>query len=499
MADRLTVEDIAGIYNTKRIGRDYGIGMVVPQNKRYSIDGTTPGLLPIGYTVNTHHIIQKILPKLQKAKRIFPRNHELQCKDYPTVFALSDIHADLRKFTQMLISSGLIATPYDPDFNPYTDSIYDPRFIASAQWTAPRGTLLVIIGDLVDGKRSFNRGAAPFNQVADSRGSFELLIFALLYNLRIQANANGSEIRFTVGNHELISVINNVKPAEYLPYVHDTAVNFFTNDAKSWSDMRRVAILPFLELCPYYILTLQNGATNEVVFVHGGLHINLGGVVQGLSATLTGFQAEIDAGTRPFDNITPEITEEGLSPLWTRFYASTQRGVCNTLSPEYKLIIVGHCVTSTNFPRFNELKQGNALYSLCDDGKYIKVDGMTQEKNLHGCVLLDCPAERDDDIGAPRLGFVDTAMSACQHLPNLPAQGFLEIPRDVQIVQMMKLSHIDKPSIRYYNRVERVLSPTGTVELLYETQVVGGRRKTRRNRASSMRSRRSKNRKTKRR
>ena len=451
----------------------------------YGADGT---FNPDGY--------EAIVAKLERAAALPRRPHTINSADYPTVYVTSDLHADLRKFTQMLISSGLITTPYDPDFDPYTDSIYDPRFIASAQWSAPRGTLLVIIGDLVDGKRSFNRGAAPFNQVVDSRGSFELLIFALLYNLRIQANANGSEIRFTVGNHELISVIYNANPADYLPYVHDTAVNFFTNDTMSWSDMRRVALLPFLELSPYYILTLQNGATKEVAFVHGGLHINNGGVVQGLSATLTGFQAGIDAGTRPFDDVTADIKEEGLSPLWTRFYASTQRGICNTLSPEYKLILVGHCVTSNNFPRFNELKQGNALYSLCDDGKYIKVDGMTQEKDLHGCVLLDCPAERDDDIGAPRLGFVDTAMSACQHLPNLPAQGILEIPRDVQIVQMMCLTHIDRPSIRFYNRVERVLSPTGTVELLYETPAVGGRRKTRRNKPSFIRSKRNARRKT---
>jgi len=456
-----------------------------------AIYGASGSFNPDGY--------EAIIAKLERAATLPRRPHTINSADYPTVYVTSDIHADLRKFTQMLISTGLITTAYDPGFDPYTDSIYDPRFIASAQWTAPRGTLLVIIGDIVDGKRSFNRGAPPFNQVVDSRGSFELLIFALLYNLRIQANANGSEIRFTFGNHELISVIHNVNPDDYLPYVHDTATEFFSNVDMSWSDMRRVAILPFLELCPYYILTLQNGATNEVAFVHGGLHINNGVVVQGLSATLTGFQTEIDTGARPYDRLTDDMKSEDLSPLWTRFYASTKLGKCMRLSPEYKLILVGHCVTSSSFPRFIELKRDNALYRLCDDGDYITVNGMKQEKGLHGCVLLDCPAERDDDIGAPRLGFVDTAMSACQHLPNMPAQGILEIPRDVQIVQMMKLSHIERPSIRYYNRVERVLVPTGTVELLYEIPVVGGRRKTRRNKASSIRSRRNANRKTKRR
>ena len=440
--------------------------------------------------------------KLTRAAALPRRPHTINAADYPTVYVTSDIHADLRKFTQMLISSGLIATPFKADFDPYTDDIYDSRFIASAQWSAPRGTLIVIVGDLVDGKRSFNRGAPPFNQVDDPRGSFEFLIFALLYNLRIQANTNSSEIRFTMGNHELISVINNINPAEYLPYIHDTAINFFTNAEMTWVELRRAVILSFLYVCPYYIITLQHGETNEVAFVHGGLHamVRLPGrqaaqaVLQGLSANLRAFQAVIDYGTRHLDNVLPFIKSEESSPLWTRFYASTAAGICHTLSPDYKLILVGHCVTSSPFPRFNQLKRDNDLYRLCDDGAYIEVGGVQQEKGMHGCVLLDCAAiSYDDDIAAPRLGFVDTAMSACQHLPNIPGRAH-EIPRDTQIVQMMRLTHQDRPSIRFYNRIERVLSPTGVIELLYEVPVAGGSRKTlrktRRNRRSFVRSNR---------
>jgi hypothetical protein len=110
---------------------------------------------------------------------------------------------------------------------------------------------------------------------------------------------------------------------------------------------------------------------------------------------------------------------------------------------------------------------------------------------------LDCPAAREgDDAGAPRLGFVDTAMSACQHYPTWgPHQ---EIPHAPRSIQIMRLSHTDAPSIRYYNRIERIVSPTGAAEVLYEVPVaalpavaaaaVGGRRATR--------SRRRKNRRT---
>jgi len=421
---------------------------------------------------------ETISEKLTRAAALPRRSHTIDAADYPTVYVTSDIHADLRKFTQILLSSGLITLPYD--FDPYTDAIYDPRFIADARWSAPRGTLLVIIGDLVDGKRGFGRGLGLVNQVPDPRGSFEFLIFVLLYNLRIQANENGSEIRFTLGNHELISIIHNVVPGDYLPYVHDTAINFFTNPEMPWTELRRAVIMSFLDLCPYYTVVLQHGGANEVAFVHGGLHTNNVGVVQGLAGRLRAFQSEIDTRVRNIDNVSPIVQAEPHGVLWTRFYASTAAGVCHTLSAAYKLILVGHCVTSNGYPRFTELKRANDLYRLCDNGEQIQVNGMRQEKeDLHGCVLLDCPAARDDDIGAPRLGFVDAAMSGCQHLPDSVAHSAREIPHAPRIVQIMRLTHTDSPSIRFYNRIERVLSPTGAVELLYEVPpAVGGRKKT---------------------
>jgi hypothetical protein len=396
----------------------------------------------------------------------------------------------------------LITTPFKADFDPYTDDIYDPRFIAEARWSAPRGTLLVIIGDLVDGKRGFGRGLGLFNQVPDPRGSFEFLIFALLYNLRIQANAAASEIRFTMGNHELISIIHNVVPGDYLPYIHDTAINFFTNPEMPWTELRRAVIMSFLDLCPYYTVVLQHGGANEVAFVHGGLHTNNAGVVQGLAGRLRAYQSEIDTRVRNIDNVSPIIQADPHGVLWTRFYASTAAGVCHTLSAAYRLILVGHCVTSNGFPRFTELKQANDLYRLCDDGTRIQVNGIQQENpDLHGCVLLDCPAARDDDIGAPRLGFVDAAMSGCQHLPDSAAHSAHEIPHAPRIVQIMRLTHTDRPSIRFYNRIERVLSPTGAVELLYEAQpAVGGgqlmRKKTQKMRSQSLKKTRQSKRST---
>ena len=412
--------------------------------------------------------------------------------DFPRVYVTSDLHADLRKFTQILLSSGLVASEFDP----YSDGIYDPRFISDIRWTAPPGTLLVIIGDLVDGKRSYNRGHPPYNQVSDPRGSFELLIFALLYNLRIQANTNGSEIRFTLGNHEVMSVIQPEVnpfgvPPNFTQYVHDSAITFFTTPGMDWIPRRTSAIMPFLELCPYYILALQD----EVAFVHGGLHSQgAAGLIQGLAALLTAYQGELDSGTQRLDAVSPILRGEQTSPIWTRFYANKADGVCERLTDEYKFILVGHCPTTGGYARFKRIVESSALYANCDDGEVIPQDGKYVEKaDKQLCVLLDCPAALGDDVGAPRLGFVDTAMSACQHYPTWgPHQ---EIPHAPRSIQIMRLSHTEAPSIRYYNRIERIVSPSGAAEVLYEVPVVaalpaavGGRRATR--------SRRRKNRRT---
>jgi hypothetical protein len=47
--------------------------------------------------------------KLEKAKDILAgESHILSSEKYPTVYITSDIHADLRKFIQLLIGAGMI-------------------------------------------------------------------------------------------------------------------------------------------------------------------------------------------------------------------------------------------------------------------------------------------------------------------------------------------------------------------------------------------------------
>jgi hypothetical protein len=110
--------------------------------------------------------------------------------------------------------------------------IYNPKFINNAEWIGGERTLFLILGDLVDGKRNSN-------QVNDIVGAFELLIHCLIHNLRISARSKGSEVLFTIGNHDLDTVLNhpdlgnpekfkpNFKLSLYKSYVHESSKNFF--------------------------------------------------------------------------------------------------------------------------------------------------------------------------------------------------------------------------------------------------------------------------------
>jgi hypothetical protein len=192
-------------------------------------------------------------------------NHVINASEYDRAFFTSDIHSDLRKFVQMLKNNRLIGTSllaYDED------AMYNPALIADSEWTGGPRTILVIIGDLVDGKR--------IKSVQDSRGSFEFLLFALLYNLRRKANRAGSEVLFTIGNHEYDSIIRvKTRPSDYYKdYVTDEAKRFFNDD----NMIRSGALLPFLKTSPYYLLSFVTSKI-EVICVHGGLYSDDGGLI----------------------------------------------------------------------------------------------------------------------------------------------------------------------------------------------------------------------------
>jgi hypothetical protein len=92
----------------------------------------------------------------QKIEKEFPTkvNHEIQLSNYNEIYITSDIHADVRKFLKILISENIIE--FTDPFDPYTDDIYKNDFIDKMKFTKSK-TLLLILGDLIDGQRTFQK------------------------------------------------------------------------------------------------------------------------------------------------------------------------------------------------------------------------------------------------------------------------------------------------------------------------------------------------------
>ena len=103
-------------------------------------------------------------------------------RDYARIVATSDVHADLWKFVQMLLLAKLVRSMSS------SDDIYE--LVWTLEWAA-KDTLLVITGDLVDGKRETGT-------VTDPHGSYEMLLHILLFNLRIGARKRNSDLMFNI-------------------------------------------------------------------------------------------------------------------------------------------------------------------------------------------------------------------------------------------------------------------------------------------------------------
>jgi hypothetical protein len=197
------------------------------------------------------------------------------------------------------------------------------------------------------------------------------------------------------------------------------------------------ALLQFYRNCPFYFLSIQDGDKREVACVHGGLH--------GL----------------------------GDYPLWTRLYSTKSGGSCDLVNAlPYSLVVVGHCPTHNQSLRHTELIATQARFSECDHGEL--------GDNRPGCILLDCDGAAHDK--APKLAFVDTALSKSQRAPP----GFALVPdinNRIRGVQVLRLRHSLDNQINgaFYNVIEKVMQ--GVAEQLYAEPIIeaakGGRRSTR--------------------
>ena len=378
---------------------------------------------------------QQIIDKLIVAHPKLQAPHKINPAPYSTVYTTSDIHADVCKLNKLLSNAGLI----DASGLEELDTINKP-----IRWLKPK-IMFIIVGDIVDGARG------RFSEIYDPIGDIELRLHIYLYNLRIKAQQIGSDIRFTIGNHDHHSVILKSDvgmPAFYNSWVHAKAREFFGS-----RDIRRACLMPFYMCCPYYILRFGR----ELAFVHGGLNTNdrAGEYVESLAKDIINIQNKLDS-TGDFQYLSSEneaflsaeaghqMTKGG--PLWTRFYSFGASGnVCDNLGEPFQTVIVGHCQTDgcTNGEHMKSIIVGSK-FTGCEKG---------------GCVLLGCDKE-----SGPGLAFVDIAMSsAFRDVLNpftqkqVSARNNIKRTEDQRHAEFLKFEH-DHTLIgdRYYNKITRV-------------------------------------------
>ena len=427
----ITAEEIKGM--TKKVTDQYG-----GDNYNYSYL-TDP---------NADPIIQKLMR--ENLSNVYKRSYKISCCEFDKVIFLSDIHADLRKFIQILRSTNIAGVKKDtPILDPYKgDDIYNPIMISNVVFF-PKKTLLVIIGDLVDGERSGE-------VVNDDRGNFEYLLLCFLHNLRISARKKNSEVLYTIGNHDYETIIRTpVLPTGrhmFDTYVTSNTHNFFRDSTKPFvndysnMNLRKDVLINFYKLSPFYMLSFMNSGKKEMACVHAGFHYKYDtGYFLDNTNELERFQHNIDLMplTEKIPNLTDELADRPQGVIWTRSYADTKDGICEDLKKipdRYPLIIVGHCTTiAADSLRAREILLTKKGYEGCDTGS----DRTT--KQYIGCVVSDCYS----DQGAPQLIFVDTALSAAFRKDTDPINPSENNKRPAQV---LILEH--DPSLkqeRYYN------------------------------------------------
>jgi len=177
------------------------------------------GIREIG---NTVVLSKEMLLKINGAKPLLKSPHNIPVGTYDSVYTTSDIHADLVVFSEILFNAGLTIAPLASE-----DDIF------TVKWNpAKKKTLLVIVGDIIDGKRA---SPGELYEVSDATGDIELLLHIFLFNLRISARAYGSEVRFTIGNHDFHTVIQEKEiyvwsTHLYNNYVHQSSKDFLKVD-----------------------------------------------------------------------------------------------------------------------------------------------------------------------------------------------------------------------------------------------------------------------------
>ncbi len=396
---------------------------------------------------------KKVFGKLKSNIEQQNINHKIKADNYTDLFFTSDLHADYRKFVQLLKNGGFVKFPE-------TDNMYDPRLISECEWLK-KDCLIIIIGDLVDGRRvtpliqlqKKNTEATEVEikaEITDEVGNFELLLHMLIYNLRIKGKKCNSEILFTIGNHDLEMLLDE---NNYLQeFVHRNALTYYKDEDINPYKIRRFVLSHFYAFSPYVLLVLQTETNeNEILCIHAGIHKKEG------SYDLDKIMA-----------IQERINEEGLcilkdqliddlyikgdlkkesrnSALRDRYYATGGKELCEKNKDfPYLLTVVGHSPSQGNYRELENVQLKGDEYRECDTKDNYKG---------RGCIVYKCPHHENE---MPRIVLVDTALS--ESLTN-DKSGRKRETEQTRSIEFLHLTHVEstRESSNYFNRMFKYL------------------------------------------
>jgi hypothetical protein len=107
--------------------------------------------LTTGSMVAIHEVVERFV-----ASTVAEMSYVVK-RDFERIFVTSDVHADLRKFVEILVSLGLVTGNSGNSGNSENENKHRNRgdiyeYVWDLEWNAD-DTMLMITGDLIDGKR----------------------------------------------------------------------------------------------------------------------------------------------------------------------------------------------------------------------------------------------------------------------------------------------------------------------------------------------------------
>jgi hypothetical protein len=418
--------------------------------------------------------------------------------DYDTIYTMSDIHADYKTFLTHLQNFGIIERAN-------IDDIYNISNITDVEWKCGPRTLLVICGDIVDGKR----GNVEVKD--DNQGLYEILLHAFLRNLKISAQEKGSDVILLYGNHDVrmfkfrhTDIPDGMTLKMIEKFMHTNAkkrYNKYVNKEKIYiqhsNHIRAYILKPFYKQFTLFFGIVNKGFFKnkfDMLFIHGGFHnkSNTKDMLISIENLQDNLMKNFD-NNEVFQSIMNELSKPD-SAMWTRYY--TEGNFIKKQNPKecdkvknFPTVIVGHCQNSNHNYLQNDDDERPCTKTILRSPQ-INEDGeiINHTSSTPNCIYPKCYTYKK----TPKIINIDNILSSCFEDHNSELYEMLKIKKKGGEKKFSKFSSvfIKDGKVNEYNLEEAYQETSSPTK--------GGRTKHKRRRkskkATKKRKRRSRNR-----